>query len=90
MYKPALEFEGIQGKIIRSKTLYIVNLEKFAYGIKEVVYYDLNNSELKRFKYDLSVYEEDSRYSFPIMPNTTLDKLVKEIIIITEKKKQGK
>lgn len=90
MHKPALEFEGIDGKIVRTKTLYVVNLENFTYGISESVYYNINNEEIKRFKYDLNNYQDEYKYSRPIMPNTPLDYIIKEIALLSEKRKQDK
>jgi hypothetical protein len=88
LYKPTIQIDGINEKVSRAKTLYIINLDKLIYGIKEAVYYNINNEEIRRFAYPIDQYEEDKKYIFPILPNTIIDKTIKELISLKEKKKK--
>lgn len=76
LHRPVLKLEQISDNIMRTKTLYTVNLKANAFGLKEAVYYDPANKEIKRFSYDLLKYSEEQKYIFPITPNSFMEKLV--------------
>lgn len=90
LHKPPIEFEGIKSKITRSKTLYLVNKTDMKYGIDEVVYYDQANREIERFKYNLSKFDEEFRYTFPILNNKLFDKFFSELTKSNERKTRFK
>ncbi len=90
LHKPPLEVEGIKGKISRSKTLFLVHRIEMKYGIDEVVYYDMANREVERFKYNLDKVEEEFRYTFPIMNNKLFDKFFMELNKVKERKTRFK
>lgn len=79
LYKPMISMEGINEKIMRAKTLYAVDLENFSYGIKKIVYYDSSNREIVKYDYDIDKYPDEQKYSFPILQNSVLDKLILEL-----------
>ena len=79
MHRPPLTFEGIDGEIYRSKTLYTIDLKTVKYGIRDVVYYDVTNKEIQKFHYDIDKYPDNYKYTYPIMENSFLFKLIKEI-----------
>ncbi len=62
-HRPPLKFEGIEGDVFRSKTLYTVNLTTAKYGLKKIRYYGLTNKEVYAYDYDL--YESDDMFTFP-------------------------
>jgi hypothetical protein len=62
-HRPPLKFEGIEGDVFRSKTLYTVNLATAKYGLKKIRYYGLTNKEVYSYDYDL--YESDDMFTFP-------------------------
>jgi hypothetical protein len=79
MHKPPLSHEGIQGEVYRSKTLYTINLKNVKYGIVKVIYYDLTNKEMYNFKYNISDYPDNLKYTYPITENSFLFAFLKEI-----------
>jgi hypothetical protein len=79
LHKPMLKIEGVPGQVMRTKTLYSINMEEAFYGIKEVVYYDINNKEIKRYRYGLQNYPEDMKYTFPITKDTDLHLFINEL-----------
>jgi hypothetical protein len=77
--QPPKKFEGIDGDVFRSKTLYTINLVTVKYGILKVRYYDLNNKEIFSFDYDNPQPPENIRYPYPITDNSLLFYLLKEL-----------
>ena len=77
--QPPKKFEGIDGDVFRSKTLYTINLITVKYGILKVRYYDLNNKEIFTFDYDNPMPPESLRYPYPITKNSLLFYLLKEL-----------
>jgi hypothetical protein len=77
--QPPKQYEGIDGDVFRSKTLYTINLVTVKYGILKVRYYDLNNKEIFSFDYDNPQPPENIRYPYPITDNSLLFYLLKEL-----------
>jgi len=77
--QPPKQYEGIDGDVFRSKTLYTINLVTVKYGMMKVRYYDLNNKEIFSFDYDNPQPPENIRYPYPITDNSLLFYLVKEL-----------
>jgi len=77
--QPPKQYDGIDGDVFRSKTLYAINLVTVKYGILKVRYYDLNNKEIFSFDYDNPLPPENIRYSYPITDNSLLFYLLKEL-----------
>lgn len=77
--QPPKQFEGIEGDVFRSKTLYTINLTNVKYGILKVRYYDMNNKEIFSFDYDQPMPPESIRYPYPITDNSLLFYLIKEL-----------
>jgi hypothetical protein len=77
--QPPRQYEGIDGDVFRSKTLYTINLVSVKYGILKVRYYDINNKEIFSFDYDNPLPPENIRYPYPITDNSLLFYLLKEL-----------
>jgi len=90
MHRPNLSLEGISDNIMRTKTLYMVDLQRYKYGIKEVVYYDPSNQIIKSFKYDTNSLTEDYKFIFPITENSFMQKLIDELLRIRKLKESVK
>ncbi len=88
MHKPPLTFDGIKGEILRSKTLYAIDLKTVRYGIQEVVYFDAANKELYRHNYANVKLEDKYKYTYPVLEDSFMYALVKEIIRVKGTKKQ--
>lgn len=87
LHKPTLKIDGVPGQVMRTKTLYSINLEEVFYGINEVVYYDVNNKEIKRYRYGLKNYPEEMKYTFPITKDTDLHLFINELTKIQGQRK---
>ncbi|MCW8803584.1 MAG: hypothetical protein OQK57_04230 [Ignavibacteriaceae bacterium] len=77
--QPPKKYEGIEGDVFRSKTLYSINLTTVKYGILKIRYYNLSNQEIFSFDYDKPMPPESIRYPYPITDNSLLFYLLKEL-----------
>jgi hypothetical protein len=78
-FQPPQKYEGIEGDVFRSKTLYTINLTTVKYGIMKVRYFDLNNQEIFSFDYDSPMPPESIRFPYPITDNSLLFYILKEL-----------
>lgn len=78
-FQPPKNYEGIEGDVFRSKTLYTINLTTVKYGILKVRYYDLKNNEIFSFDYDNPMPPESIRYPYPVINNSILFYIIKEL-----------
>ncbi len=86
MHRPTLSLEGISDDIMRTKTLYTVDLKAYKYGIKKVVYYDSSNQLIKSFQYDTNSITEEFKFIFPITENSFMQKVVDELLRLRKQK----
>jgi len=77
--QPPKQYEGIDGDVFRSKTLYTINLVTVKYGILKVRYYDKNNQEIFSFDYDNPMPPESIKYPYPVTDNSLLFYLLKDL-----------
>ncbi len=77
--QPPKQYEGIDGDVFRSKTLYTINLVTIKYGILKVRYYDKNNQEIFSFDYDNPMPPESIKYPYPVTDNSLLFYLLKDL-----------
>jgi hypothetical protein len=77
--QPPKQYEGIEGDVFRSKTLYTINLTTVRYGIMKIRYYDVSNQEIFSFDYDKPMPPESIRFPYPITDNSLLFYLLKEL-----------
>lgn len=78
-HQPPVKYEGIEGEIFRSKTLYAINLTTVKYGILKIRYYDVSNKEIFRFDYDNPPPPESIRYTYPVTDQSMLFYLIEEL-----------
>ena len=77
--QPPKQYEGIDGDVFRSKTLYAINLVTVKYGILKVRYYDKKNQEIFSFDYDNPMPPESIKYPYPVTDNSLLFYLLKDL-----------
>ena len=77
--QPPKTYEGIDGEVFRTKTLYTINLTTVKYGILKVRYYNMSNQEIFSFDYDKPMPPESIRYPYPITDHSLLYYLIKEL-----------
>jgi len=90
MHRPTLSLEGISENIMRTKTLYSVDLNSYKYGLKKVVYYDPSNQIIKTFQYNTNSTTEEYKYIFPITENSFVQKLIDELLRLRKQKEPVK
>ncbi|MCK9426271.1 MAG: hypothetical protein M0Q21_09565 [Ignavibacteriaceae bacterium] len=90
MHRPTLSLEGISDNIMRTKTLYIVDLQSYKYGIKKVLYYDPSNQLIKSFQYNTNSITEEYKFIFPIMENSFMQKVIDELLRLRKLKESLK
>lgn len=78
-HQPPVKYEGIDGEVFRSKTLYAINLTTVKYGILKIRYYDSVNKEIFKYDYDNPPPPESIRYTYPITDNSLLFYLIEEL-----------
>ena len=86
MYVPPLRMDGITGDVYRSKTLYAVDLNSVKYGIEQVVYYNADNKELFSYDYKIKNYEDNLKYTYPVLENSTMHLVIKELYNVKAEK----
>lgn len=89
MHKPPLQFDGIKGDIVRSKTLYAIDLKEVRFGLEEVVYYDAANKEIYKHSYETKTLTGNLKCPYPITEDSYMFALVKEVLRIKGAQKQG-
>ena len=78
-HQPPIKYEGIEGEVFRSKTLYAINLTTVKYGILKIRYYDVSNKEIFRYDYDNPPPPESIRYTYPVTDQSMIFYLIKEL-----------
>jgi len=90
MHRPVISLEGIADNIMRTKTLYTVDLQAYKYGLKTVVYYNPSNQVIKVFKYETNSLTEGYKDIFPITENSYMQTLVDELLRLRKLKEAVK
>lgn len=77
LHRPAVEMEGVTGKITRTKTLYIYYTGTKKYGIRKIVYYNASSEEMKRYNYDKNLSSLLLLCTFPVFQNSPVEAALK-------------
>lgn len=73
---PPLIIEGIDTKIYKTKTYYLLNKELKRYSILQVIYYDYKNNVIKSYSYERNTNNPDFKYSSPILIDSVVEKIL--------------
>ncbi|MFO7446828.1 MAG: hypothetical protein R6W90_10705 [Ignavibacteriaceae bacterium] len=87
MHVPPLKMDGIKGEVYRAKTLYAVDLAVVKYGIEQVIYYDADNNEIYRHNYKITDYEDNLKYTYPVMEKSSIHMVIQELYAHRAEKK---
>lgn len=79
-HRPPLKFEGIEGDVFRSKTLYTINLITAKYGLKKIRYYGLTNKEVYSYDYDQYVSDDIFTFPYPIVTDSKIHLVLQEFL----------
>ncbi len=79
VHRPPKTFDGFEGEVFRSKTLYAINLTTVKYGLLKVRYYNIVNKEIYRYDYDNPPPDESIRYTYPVTENSIIHVLLREL-----------
>lgn len=79
MHIPPVEINGSNTKAFRTMTLYAVDLANVKYGIERITYLDENAKEVCSYNYMINDYEDNLKYSYPVMENSAIHLVIKEL-----------
>ena len=79
VHRPPKTFEGFDGEVFRSKTLFGINLTTVKYGILKVRYYNIMNKEIYSYDYDYPPPDESIKYTYPVIENSAIHLLIREL-----------
>jgi len=77
--------ESVPKKIYKTKTQYLINKTLKRYGIVQLIYYDEKGNSLKHFSYVNDSQEATYKYSYPILPESTMELLLARCLETTQK-----
>ena len=79
VHRPPKTFDGFEGEVFRSKTLFGINLTTVKYGILKVRYYNIMNKEIYSYDYDNPPPDESIRYTYPVTENSIIHLIIREL-----------
>jgi len=79
VHRPPKTFDGFEGEVFRSKTLFGINLTTVKYGILKVRYYNIMNKEIYSYDYDNPPPDESIKYTYPVTENSYIHLLIREL-----------
>ena len=79
VHRPPKTFEGFEGEVFRSKTLFGINLTTVKYGILKVRYYNIMNKEIYSYDYDNPPPDDGIKYTYPVTENSYIHLLIREL-----------
>lgn len=72
-YKEPIAIEGIDSRIYKVKTYYLINPEILKYSILKVAYYGSENRILTEFSYLDELQKQSEPYNYPILPGSDVE-----------------
>jgi hypothetical protein len=85
---PPIIMEGIDAKIYKTKTYFLLNKYLKRYSILQIVFYDSKNNVIKSYNYSRNTDNIDFKYSSPILEGSNVSfVLLKCVEIISSLKK---
>lgn len=73
---PPMVMEEVDGDIYKAKSYYLINKELMRYSILEIIFYDGKNNVLKHYNYERNMGNTAFKYSYPIISNSQIDKIL--------------
>ncbi|MDQ7815866.1 MAG: hypothetical protein RDU14_02490 [Melioribacteraceae bacterium] len=81
------EIEGINTKIYKTKTYYLLNKDLKRYSILQIIYYDAKNNVIKSYSYERNMDNPDFKYSSPILIDSNVESILLKCNDIIHSKK---
>lgn len=78
VHKQPLLIEGIDQKIYKTKTYYILNSKLKRYSILEIVLYDSLNAVIKDFNYRKNLDQVSLKYNYPIIAESPVEAILQK------------
>ncbi|MGE5430543.1 MAG: hypothetical protein ACM3QX_05675 [Syntrophomonadaceae bacterium] len=79
-YKDPIAIEGINNKIFKVKTYYLINPELSKYSILRIAYYGSENRLLTEFNYIDELQAQSAMYNYPILPGSDIEAICSKTI----------
>jgi hypothetical protein len=87
-HSPPIVMEGIDVKIYKTKTYFLLNKHLKRYSILQIIFYDSQNNVIKSYNYERNTDNPDFKYSSPILEGSNVsDILLKCIEVIASSKR---
>jgi hypothetical protein len=78
--------EGIDVKIYKTKTYFLLNKFLKRYSIMQIIFYDVKNNVIKNYNYARNMENLNFKYSSPILEGSDIEEiLLKCVTLINEK-----
>lgn len=85
---PPIIMEGIDSKIYKTKTYFLLNKYLKRYSILQIIFYDVKNNVVKSYNYDRKTDNINYKYSSPILEGSNVSSvLLKCVEVINSMKK---
>ncbi len=69
---PPIAMEGIDNKIYKTKTYFLLNKYLKRYSILQIIFYDSQNNVIKSYNYSRNTDNPDYKYSSPILEGSNV------------------
>jgi hypothetical protein len=79
-HEPPLVIEGIEDKIYRTKTYYLINKKLKKYSFLQIIYYDKKGNVIKSFDYKRPSNVEKYKYNYPVIEGSNAESILQTCI----------
>lgn len=71
-HEPPIVMEGIDLKIYKTKTYFLLNKALMRYSIHQIIFYDNKKNVIKSYNYQRNTENQDYKYSSPILEGSNV------------------
>ena len=85
-FNKPIELEGIDGKVYKTKTFYLMNNGMMRYSILQIILFDEDKNVLKSYNYEHNSELTDFKYNTPILKDSNAEAVLNKCLEIVETK----
>lgn len=85
---PPIIMEGIDAKIYKTKTYFLLNKYIKRYSILQIIFYDAKNNVIKSYNYSRNTDNPDFKYSSPILEGSNVSLVLLKCVEINSSPKK--
>ncbi|MGE5353952.1 MAG: hypothetical protein ACM3Q2_16850 [Syntrophothermus sp.] len=79
-FKDPIAIEGINNRIYKVKTYYLISPDLTKYSILRIAYYGSENRMLKEFSYSDEMQDQSARYNYPVLPGSDVEAICSKTV----------